>query len=62
VRRAGLEVSSPFELNQVSDMLVFTALGLGVTIMPRTLTGHLRDNAVHCFQLPSPWSCLVAAT
>ena len=38
VRRAGLEVSSPFELNQVSDMLVFAALGLGVTIVPRTLT------------------------
>jgi DNA-binding transcriptional LysR family regulator len=31
-------VSSPFELNQVSDMLVFAALGLGVTIVPRTLT------------------------
>jgi DNA-binding transcriptional LysR family regulator len=38
VRRAGLEVSSPFELNQVSDMLVFAELGLGVTIVPRTLT------------------------
>jgi DNA-binding transcriptional LysR family regulator len=38
VRRAGLEVSSPFELTQVSDMLVFAALGLGVTIVPRTLT------------------------
>jgi DNA-binding transcriptional LysR family regulator len=38
VRRAGLEVSSPFELNQVSDTLVFAALGLGVTIVPRTLT------------------------
>jgi DNA-binding transcriptional LysR family regulator len=38
VRRAGLEVSSPFELTQVSDMLVFAALGLGVTIVPRTVT------------------------
>jgi DNA-binding transcriptional LysR family regulator len=38
VRRAGLEVSSPFELTQASDLLVFAALGLGVTIVPRTLT------------------------
>jgi DNA-binding transcriptional LysR family regulator/uncharacterized membrane protein YoaK (UPF0700 family) len=38
LRRAGLEVSAPFELNQASDLLVFAALGLGVTIMPRTLT------------------------
>jgi DNA-binding transcriptional LysR family regulator len=38
VRRAGLQVSSPFELTQVSDMLVFAALGLGVTIVPRTVT------------------------
>jgi DNA-binding transcriptional LysR family regulator len=38
VRRAGLEASSPLELTQVSDLLVFAALGLGVTIVPRTLT------------------------
>jgi DNA-binding transcriptional LysR family regulator len=38
VRRAGLEVSSAFELTQASDLLVFAALGLGVTIVPRTLT------------------------
>jgi DNA-binding transcriptional LysR family regulator len=38
VRRAGLEVSSPIELTQVSELLVFAALGLGVTIVPRTLT------------------------
>jgi DNA-binding transcriptional LysR family regulator len=37
VRRAGLEVPSPFELAQASDLLVFAALGLGVTIVPRTL-------------------------
>jgi DNA-binding transcriptional LysR family regulator len=38
VRRAGLQVSSTFELTQASDLLVFAALGLGVTIVPRTLT------------------------
>jgi DNA-binding transcriptional LysR family regulator len=38
VRRAGLEASSKFELTQASDLLVFAALGLGVTIVPRTLT------------------------
>ena len=37
VRRAGLEVSSSFELTQVSDMLLFAVFGLGVTIVPRTL-------------------------
>jgi DNA-binding transcriptional LysR family regulator len=37
VRRAGLEVSSTFELTQASDLSVFAALGLGVTIVPRTL-------------------------
>jgi DNA-binding transcriptional LysR family regulator len=35
--RAGLEASSPLELNQASDLVVFAALGLGVTIVPRTL-------------------------
>jgi DNA-binding transcriptional LysR family regulator len=38
VRRAGLEVSSPLVLTQASDLVVFAALGLGVTIVPRTLT------------------------
>jgi DNA-binding transcriptional LysR family regulator len=37
VRRAGLEVSAPFELAQAADMLLFAELGLGVTIVPRTL-------------------------
>jgi len=37
LRRAGLEASSPLELNQASDLVVFAALGLGVTIVPRTL-------------------------
>jgi DNA-binding transcriptional LysR family regulator len=37
MRRAGLEASSPLELNQASDLVVFAALGLGVTIVPRTL-------------------------
>ncbi len=37
VRRAGLAVSSTFELTQASDLSVFAALGLGVTIVPRTL-------------------------
>jgi DNA-binding transcriptional LysR family regulator len=37
VRRAGLAVSSTFELTQASDLAVFAALGLGVTIVPRTL-------------------------
>ena len=37
VRRAGLEASSTFELTQASDLSVFAALGLGVTIVPRTL-------------------------
>jgi DNA-binding transcriptional LysR family regulator len=37
VRRAGLEASSTFELTQASDVSVFAALGLGVTIVPRTL-------------------------
>jgi DNA-binding transcriptional LysR family regulator len=37
VRRAGLEVPSPFELTQAADLLVFAVLGLGVTIVPRTL-------------------------
>ena len=41
VRRAGLEVSSPFELTQASDMLLFAVLGLGVTIVPRTLAVRL---------------------
>jgi DNA-binding transcriptional LysR family regulator len=37
LRRAGLDASSPLELNQASDLVVFAALGLGVTIVPRTL-------------------------
>ena len=37
VRRAGLQASSPLQLNQASDLVVFAALGLGVTIVPRTL-------------------------
>jgi DNA-binding transcriptional LysR family regulator len=37
LRRAGLEASSPLELNQASDLVAFAAIGLGVTIVPRTL-------------------------
>jgi DNA-binding transcriptional LysR family regulator len=37
IRRAGLETTSPLELNQAADLVVFAALGLGVTIVPRTL-------------------------
>jgi DNA-binding transcriptional LysR family regulator len=41
VRRAGVEARSPFELSQAADMLVFAVLGLGVTIVPRTLALRL---------------------
>jgi DNA-binding transcriptional LysR family regulator len=37
LRRAGLEASSPLELSQASDLVAFAAIGLGVTIVPRTL-------------------------
>jgi DNA-binding transcriptional LysR family regulator len=37
LRRAGLEATSSFEMTQAADMLAFAALGLGVTIVPRTL-------------------------
>src|ERR1700743_1187015 len=35
--RPGLQVTSTFELPQASGLSVFAALGLGVTIVPRTL-------------------------
>jgi DNA-binding transcriptional LysR family regulator len=37
LRRAGLEPDSRFELAQATDMLRFAAIGLGVTIVPRSL-------------------------
>jgi DNA-binding transcriptional LysR family regulator len=37
LRRAGLEADSRFELAQATDMLRFAAIGLGVTIVPRSL-------------------------
>ncbi len=41
LRRAGLETSSRFELAQADDMLRYVARGLGVTIVPRSLTGSM---------------------
>jgi DNA-binding transcriptional LysR family regulator len=35
--RAGLETTTPFEMNQAVDMLRFAALGLGVTVVPKAL-------------------------
>jgi DNA-binding transcriptional LysR family regulator len=35
--RAGIESVSTFEMTQVSDMVRFAAVGLGVTIVPRTV-------------------------
>jgi DNA-binding transcriptional LysR family regulator len=52
VRRAGVEASSAFEMTQATDMLRFAVLGLGVTIVPRTLT---QTAAAELAQLKQPY-------
>jgi len=40
LKRAGIEPSSVFEISQVTDMIHFAAMGLGVAIVPHALTIH----------------------
>jgi DNA-binding transcriptional LysR family regulator len=46
LRRAGIEAGSRFELAQAAEMLRFTAAGLGVTIVPRSLAQGAASEAV----------------
>jgi DNA-binding transcriptional LysR family regulator len=55
LRRAGVEASSAFEMTQVTDMLRFAVLGLGVTIVPRALT---RTAAAELAELKQPYVVL----
>ena len=55
LRRAGVEASSAFEMTQATDMLRFAVLGLGVTIVPRTLT---QTASAELAQLKQPYAVL----
>ena len=45
LKRAGIEPSSVFEMSQVTDMVRFAAMGLGVAIVPHALTIHAAADA-----------------
>ena len=55
LRRAGVEASSAFEMTQAIDMLKFAVLGLGLAIVPRTLT---ETAAAEMAQLKQPYVVL----
>ncbi len=45
LKRSGIEPSSVFEMSQVTDMVRFAAMGLGVAIVPHALTLHAATEA-----------------